>query len=47
MTWMAIKAFVKKAWVFIKEYWSIPLVLIAAFTLFFIHRKTKFDTIYA
>ena len=41
MTWMAIKAFVKKAWVFIKEYWSIPLVLIAALTLFFIHRETS------
>lgn len=39
MTWLATKTFMKKSWIFLKKYWSIPLVLVASIILFFVHRK--------
>ena len=38
MTWAAIKLFMKKAWVWIKEYWHIPLALVYMLVVWLVFR---------
>tara|TARA_R110000824_G_scaffold5670_9_gene26098 strand:+ start:31973 stop:32365 length:393 start_codon:yes stop_codon:yes gene_type:complete len=39
MTWLAVKTFLKKAWVWIKNYWYVPALLVYTVVLWLIFRK--------
>ena len=41
MSWIALKITLKKAWSFIKNYWHIPVVLIAILITFLVTRKSS------
>ena len=39
MTWLAIKTFLKKAWVWLKHNWHVPAVLVYTLALWILFRK--------
>ena len=39
ITWLAAKAFFKKAWVWLKHNWYVPLVIVYTLILYFLLRK--------
>lgn len=39
LTWVVIKLFLKKAWVWLKTYWHVPAVLVYTFVLWILFRR--------
>ena len=39
ITWLAVKTFIKKAWVWSKKYWYIPAIVVYTFVVWVFSRK--------
>tara|TARA_Y100000296_G_scaffold18048_1_gene21345 strand:+ start:193 stop:618 length:426 start_codon:yes stop_codon:yes gene_type:complete len=39
--WLAVKTFLKKAWVVVKHYWYVPVVIIYTLALWFVFNKKE------
>ena len=39
--WLAVKAFLKKAWIVIKHYWYVPFVILYTLALWFLFNKRE------